>query len=808
MPRDRQNIRFEQFVQPKRRGRKVMAWSGAALALAAIAAGAAAYLHRNDPEPLATTPPPALSQAGGPVANEAYRWSAVAVGGGGFITGLSMDPAGKTFVARADVYGAYLWDSAANRWVQLVTSATMPAMNRVQDGVATGAFEVAVAPSRPDRIYLAIKGQVYRSDDRGQSWVVASEGNPFPLTWDANSDWRLYGPFLAVDPGNPDIVLLGSPADGMWRSSDAGRSWRRVTSLPASVDRNPQAEGMQAPGSQVWFDTANRASGARVFAFVSGRGMYVSRDQGATFAPLPSAGIAPTSLNRGAFDHKGGFIAADGTGKTIWQYRDGVWHDLVKEKNLRAAPYAAVAVDPRSDRIVVSDISGSGYVSEDAGANWATLSASAKVGQGDPPWLKIANGSFFSTGDLLFDPVRPNRIWVAEGMGVFYADLQPGTTNLEWVSQTRGIEELVANDITQAPGHAPLFSGWDFGTHIKADLAAFSTRFVPRRSFIAVQQIDWTPADPSFLVTNASDTRQCCSDDGNAVMAGYSTDGGNSWTKFATLPTPPGTKPDDPWRMSYGTIAVASDNRDNIVWAPGRNRTPFYTTDRGATWHPVQLEGAIGDNTGSFFGTWNQRKTLAADKAKPATFYLVHSGEAPNERLAGLWRTTNGGASWTQVYHGEIAPSSGFAAKLRAVPGKAGHLFFTSAFPYTTDTRLRRSTDGGAHWEVVNDVSRVDDIALGKAAKGADYPAIYISGRVVGQYGIWRSIDNARTWQRLVEFPVGSLDMVTVLGADPDVFGRVYIGYKGSGWIWGEPAPCHPVPLKPFATQQCSRVGG
>jgi photosystem II stability/assembly factor-like uncharacterized protein len=807
VPRDRQNIRFDQFVKPKRRWPKVVAWGGAALGVVALATGAVAFLNRHEPQALDTSPPPALSQAGGPVVAEAYRWAPVAIGGGGFISGITMDPAGKTFLARTDVYGAYVWDAKANRWQQLATAATMPQAVRVQDGIADGAFEVAVAPSRPDRLYMAIRGQVYRSDNRGKAWVLASMGNPFPLTWNANSEWRTYGPFLAVDPANPDLVLLGSPADGVWRSTDAGASWHRVASLPTNVDRS-EGEGMQGPGTQVWFETAGKRASGRIFSFVSGHGMYVSSDRGATFAPLPAAGIAPTTMRRGAFDRKGAFIGVDDQSKTIWLYRDGAWHDLVKEKNLRSGLYAAVATDPRSDRIVVTDQAGVGYVSEDGGANWATLSSSARAGEGDPPWLKTANSPYFSTGDLMFDAAKPNRIWVAHGMGVFYADIEPGTTNLEWISQSRGMEELVANDVTQTPGHAPLFSAWDFGAHIKSDLSAYSTRFVPNRGFIAVQQIDWTPSDPGFLVTNASDTRQgCCSEDGNAVMAGYSTDGGNSWTKFASLPTPPGTKGDDPWRMSFGSIAVASDNRDNIVWAPARNRTPYYTTDRGATWQPVRLEGAVGDNPGSFRDTWYQRKTLAADKTSPATFYLVHSGEAPNERLAGLWRSTDGGASWTQVFAGEIAPNSNFAAKLRSVPGKAGHLFFTSAFAYTTDTGLRRSIDGGAHWSVVRDVTRVDDVAFGKAAKGAGYPTIYISGRVAGEYGIWRSIDDTRSWQRLVDFPMGSLDMVTVIGADPDVFGRVYVGYKGSGWVWGEPAPCKPAPLSAFAPDNCSRVG-
>src|SRR5579863_8673868 len=89
-PRDRRQIRYEQFVKPRRRR-----WPWAALSMGGLAlAAAAAYAvlsHTAEP----THTPPALSSAGGPVTNETYRWSHVAIGGGGFITGLSFDPSGK-----------------------------------------------------------------------------------------------------------------------------------------------------------------------------------------------------------------------------------------------------------------------------------------------------------------------------------------------------------------------------------------------------------------------------------------------------------------------------------------------------------------------------------------------------------------------------------------------------------------------------------------------------------------------------------------------------------------------------------------
>jgi photosystem II stability/assembly factor-like uncharacterized protein len=783
--RSRREISYDQFAK---RPRKRWPWLVLGVLGLGAVGGAGAYFYGAQAL-VHHAPPPALSNAGGPVAGEAYQWSHVAIGGGGFITGLSFDASGSTLVARAGAYGAYIWSPQSDRWVQLMTAETMPASDREQATRASGVYEIAVAPSRPERIFMAAKGHVYRSDDRGAHWVASS--TTFPEVWDLASDFRTNGPFLSVSPDNADLVLLGT-TNGLWRSANGGESWQHVPSVPASADRDTSAPGIQAPGTQIWFERGEggKPSG-RIFALASGHGMFVSDDNGASFHTLPSVGAQPMTLRRGTFDRHGTFLGVDNVGKGVWLYREGRWHDLTHEAGLPLASWTAAASNPRADQLVIFDQGGDGYQSTDGGKSWTHVSHAATVGAGDPPWLKAANAPYFSTGDVQFDPKVPNRLWVGAGVGPFYADFAPGTSVVNWVSQARGIEELVSNDVIQAPGQSPIFAGWDYGLHVKDDLNAFSTTFGPNeRGLMSVQQMDWSPADPSFVVSNASDARHCCSEDGNAVMAGYSTDGGRKWTKFASLPTPPGEKDDDPWRMSYGAIAVSAGSTDNIVWEPSDNRMPFYTKDRGKSWNPVHLPGEQGPKTGSFPHMWQQRKTLTADKTEGSTFYLYHSGEAPNANLLGLWRSRDGGANWTRVFGGEIAPSSGDTAKLRSVPGHAGHLFFTSAVAQGSDTGLRRSTDGGASWSVVAHVDHVDDVAFGKAAKGKAYPTIFISGKVDGHYGIWRSVDNVGSWQQIADFPAGTLDQVTAIAADPDVFGRVYLGYLGSSWVWGEPAPC------------------
>lgn len=736
-----------------------------------------------------------------------YQWKPVAVGGGGFIISYSADPTGATRLIKTDVYGAYIWNASKDRWVQLVTTASMPADARTAETLNKGVYDVTVAPSKPSRIFLATNGHVYRSDDSGATFTNTGFA---PVTWDANSDFRFRGPFLSVSPTNPDLVLIGTPADGLWRSSDAGATWTKVSSVPASTDLRPW-DGLQTAGISVFFEKgSDGAPTGAIWAMSPGNGMYRSTDNGATFTHLAAGG--PTSLQQGTFAPDGSFYAANPEDSSLWKFKAGAWTDLTHASGL-GGTHVAIGVDPADGTVYTVNDGGDMYRSTNGGATWATLSHSAAAGPNDPPWLSTANVSYFATGHIDFDPVKAHRMWLSAGMGIFYADVSTSATSVVYTSQTRGVEELVANDIIAPQGKSPLFGGWDFGLRVKDNLDTYDTDFGPvHRVLIAVQQMDWSPANPSFIVTNASDTRVgCCTDDGNSVAAGYSSDGGKTWTKFATLPTPPGTSSTDPWRMSFGTIAVSATDTNNIVWEPSMGKAPFYTKDKGATWHQVHFTGETGDFTGSHYGYYLNRKTVAADRVNAGTFYLYHSGDDVNNTgvnapLAGLWATTDGGATWTKRFNGEITPFSVFNAKLRAVPGQAGNLFFTTGGLDGIDSPLKRSTDGGTTWTTVTGATRVLDIGFGKAATGSTYPTIFFAGKYNGTYGIWRSTDNAATFKEIGQFPVGSLDEVKAIEGDKDTFGKVYIGYQGSGWAYGQPSSCTPSAYIFADNQECDSV--
>ncbi len=739
-----------------------------------------------------------------------YRWKPLAIGGGGFITGIDLNPDGITRLARADVYGAYLWDTASDRWVQLVTRSRMPPEDRDTVDLG-GAYDVVSAPSDPNRLYLFLANRVFRSDDRGGSW----QRTAFPLTStnDANGGFRTWRTNLAVDPRNPDVVLAGTTSDGVRLTRDGGASWSTVTAIPVGGSSNSSGPA----GNNVFFDASSAASGGSTtvaYADSAGNGVWRSSDGGRSWQQVAGGPDTPKAASRAEVASDGTVYAVDGLGfnlRNVWRYRGGRWANISPEPGVFAA---SVTVDPANpNRIYAWTGGGQGWRSLDGGGTWTKLQMpNIRTATGDVGYLAFTDQDFFTNAQVKFDPKVPGRLWVAQGFGVWKADVTDSTLRVEWRAESRGIEELVTNDIVSAPGQTVVTAHWDQSIFLHDTPDAFPTRRYPTRDFNSTWQMDWTPAQPGYLVANTTSHLFCCKSRAS-FQAGWSADNGKTWNTFATQPMNEPFVDANVLAFWNGGIAVAADNPDNIVWAglgeASIERLPYVTRDRGATWRPVALPAPASNETLGFSSSYFlNRKILAADKVAPGTFYLYSSSLRTTARadggtdlspgsLAGVWRSTDGGQTWQQRFVGWLTDFSVFHAHLKAVPGQAGHLFFTPGpLQGNPNQPLRRSTDGGATWTNVPGATNVRDVGFGRAlspgqpAASGGYPTIYFVGSYRGTaYGIWRSTDNGASFVQIGDYADGRLDGVNTVEGDKNVFGRVYLGYGGSGVVVGDVQP-------------------
>ena len=172
------------------------------------------------------------------VSSQAYTWKNVEIGGGGFVPGIIFNTTQRDLVyARTDIGGAYRLDPATRRWIPLTDFISDADYNLL------GIESLATDPVDTNRVYIATgaylqsfagNGAIFRSTDRGASWLRTD----MPFKMGGNEPGRSIGERLMVDPNRNSILFFGTRNDGLWKSTDFGATWARVTSFPVTGQSN------------------------------------------------------------------------------------------------------------------------------------------------------------------------------------------------------------------------------------------------------------------------------------------------------------------------------------------------------------------------------------------------------------------------------------------------------------------------------------------------------------------------------------------------------------------------------------------
>jgi len=739
------------------------------------------------------------------------RWGNVRFDGGGFVDGIvASTKVSGLFYARTDVGGLYRWNNDQKVWIPLLDWLS-------QDDVGLyGVESVALDPGMPGRLFVLVgtsylsqgKTAVLRSDDYGGTFQVVDVSSQFRAH--GNGMGRQTGEKLAVDPQNSNIVFCGTRAAGLFKSTDAGKTWANVSNIGVKAG----ADLLATNGiSFVLFDPTSSltASGGTSVIYMgvsdTTNGLYASKDGGATFTPI-TGGPAGQMPNRAVLASGNLFLTYDNatgphniTAGSFYRYAvaAGTWTNLTPKTDDGSAllgnggqnnafGFGGVSVD-RADanHIVISTLNSYGgqtrysdgsqgygdriYVTKDGGATWATVfsykdpmvAANANASANGTTW--ISGYAIHWAGDVAFNPANGQEAWVISGNGIFH------TTNLGdaapvWAFESKGIEETVPLDVVSVPG-GPLVSA--IGDYDGATYQDVTKSYpVHKPSIGTTASLGFAPLTGAFLraghVTDYSTGSAVESD----VMY-FTTDLTKPWSM---LPTPKGPK---------GLVALSADGQV-LLHRPESSAAVYRSADQGKTWTTVtgldaqaQQARIVGDPVNAdVFYVLNQQGKLLASKDKGSSFAAVGSVQDDAKGLA--------------------QASTGL---IRIVPGKAGHLWApldqaqTSAANGRFSTNgLASSEDGGVTWKRLAAVTSAQAVGIGKAADGASYETLFIwgvAGGATNPVGIYYSTDKGATWKRMNDdkHQYGGPGNGLFVQGDMNVFGRVYMSTVGRGLVYG-----------------------
>jgi hypothetical protein len=404
-----------------------------------------------------------VSAASGDI-SDSYVWKPLTTGAGGFITGIDIHPNGNTRFAITDTYGVYRWTGTSRK--QILTFVSMPA-DDVDFRKSGGVLDVTSAPDDENRAYMAFRGYVYRSDNKGDRWTKTSGPNTAMEANDNGVECRVCNNRLLVDPANREVVYFGSQNDGLFRSDNGGANWSRVGSVPAGQHDNPGAETAKGRGVFVAVDKNSVQNGRAQKIYVSSHrnGVYFSTDGGFNFSPL---GNSPGAIFTNLIVSNDGAVFVTTEDQGIYRYKNGAWQQL---PGTLIPLLRTIAGDPNNpNRLYALDDGGRIIRSVNGGDSSQTDISFSRRAEGDIPWLAWTNESYMSTAEIVFDPVRPNRIWFAEGIGVWYADVNDADASIVWRAESRGIEQLVGTDVIAPPSGKPVTASWDRATFYHENL--------------------------------------------------------------------------------------------------------------------------------------------------------------------------------------------------------------------------------------------------------------------------------------------------------------------------------------------------
>jgi photosystem II stability/assembly factor-like uncharacterized protein len=665
-----------------------------------------------------------------------------------------------------------------------------------------GGRSAAVAGIPQDRetyYFGATGGGVWKTTDGGAHWNNVSDG--------------FFGGSIgavAVSEWDPNVVYVGtgektvrgnvSHGDGLWKSTDAGRSW---THIGLGDSRHVSRVRIHPKNP----DLVYAAVMGHLFGPNEQRGVYRSQDGGANWERIlyvnDQAGAVDLALDprnprvlyattwrviRTPYSLESG-----GAGSGLWKSTDGgdTWTELsgnegLPEPPLGIAGIAVAASAPDTVYAIVEAAEGGVFRSDDGGATWRRVNAERKLRQRAWYYSRIA-----------VDPLDAEVVYVLnvrfhrskDGGKTFEAIATPHGDNHDlWIDPNDPLRMIESND---GGANVSYDGGATWSTQANQPTAqmyrvsldnAFPFRLLggqqdnsalrirSRSAFGgAIDERDWEP-------TAGGESGHIVADPEQPDIV-Y---GGSYGGFLLRLDHRTGDRrvinvwPDNPmgwgaaelkYRFNWNFPLMFSPHDPDTLYAAGN--VLFRTTDEGQTWQAISgdLTRNIKEKQQSSGGPVTQDNTSV--EYYGTIFALAESLHEPGVIWTGsddglVHVTRDGGETWQDVTPRGL-PKEIQVNSIEAHPFEAGGLYLAATAYKRDDFRpyLFKTTDYGKSWKKIS--GGIPDTEFTRVIRAdTARPGLLFAGT---ERGAWVSTDDGKSWQPLqLNLPVVPVTDLAIKG--------------------------------------------
>lgn len=771
--------------------------------------------------------------------NIPYKYQNAPIPGGGYVTGFLFDKTNPDVLyCRTDIGGAYRFDTKKQIWKSLVDHVTP---ERMDEAFPTA---IAVDEKQPGTLYVVCgvgreNGTLAISRDYGESFIYRDIPTPVHGNWPGRGS----GYRLVCANG---VLYFASQKGGLFLTKDEGETWQQISVCGEKyltfVWASPKKSGMLVVGT-AGASVGNKETfrGPALYVSYDEGATFETMPQPENERKLPS--LWPGHVAE-RYDYDGKFLyvtfaqtadrcfnlelsyscdcgqvqggrifrySFDDAGKIAGAEDITPYNTIYKEETLQKPAetmfaYGFGGISSTKDQpglLVCTTICKQDgdivYRSVDYGTTWESVLYGLSVGELAfrtsymKPEFNGGRSLLHWLTDIKIDPHNKDTAWFNTGTGVFR------TRNLtaekvvfeDW---SDGIEETVHLNV-YSPNAGPVLA-----IDIVGDLGGFAFKDLTKpcknsfedengNRYITCLNADYSEVTPECFITTARGNWTGKTKGGLVLTK-------NAGDTYERLPMPFGLSEkldellhriEQP-NTNSGWVAM-SPNCENIVWTVGdRFRVTadaaVVSNDGGRTFKKCVIYDKAGNPV-----TDDRGFKVFSDRVKNRLFYAF--GEASQ-----VYVSRDGGNTFCEKSLPEGFPEVSFhhidganRTEVRGDAGRSGIFYMALREHGLWKLRYNAETDELTAKRLTKDKETVYAAGLGVRTPGGAYlgedKAIYIAGSIAGEYGFYRSFDDAKTWER-INTSKQMFGGISSIDGDSRTFGRFFIATGTRGLIYGE----------------------